>query len=162
MLHARKAGFWTGRYEIIVEGRVVARWEPSIWRTGGRFELDGRHYEIRGNVWGSRYGMTAEDGTVVASADRVGRKNWTVQAAGRVYTFQRASWWRPDQILHFEGRQVGSITRSSMWRSDAVADLPGLPVPVQVFVLAVVLTMWSQQAATAAAGGGAGAAAVSS
>lgn len=161
MLHARKVGFWTGRYEIAADDRVVARWEPSIWRTGGRFELDGRHYEIRGNLWGNRYGMTTEGGTVVASADRVGRKNWTVEEAGRVYTFQRASWWRPDQILHFEGRQVGSIKRPGIWRSDAIADLPGLPVPVQVFVLAVVLTMWSQQAATASAGG-AGAVAASS
>ena len=57
-------------------------------------------YEIRGNLWGSKYGMLAGDGAVVASADRVGRKGWTVESAGRVYTFGRASWWRPDQILH--------------------------------------------------------------
>jgi hypothetical protein len=38
-----------------------------------------------------------------------------------------------------------------MWRGDAVADLPGLPPPVQVFVLAVVLSMWDAQAAAASA-----------
>ena len=35
-----------------------------------------------------------------------------------------------------------------------MADLPGLPLPVQVFALVVVLTMWTRQASAAAAGGG--------
>jgi hypothetical protein len=37
---------------------------------------------------------------------------------------------------------VGSVKRKSIWRGDAVADLPGLPPSVEVFVLAVVLTKW--------------------
>ncbi|MFN2494646.1 MAG: hypothetical protein ABR608_01885 [Pseudonocardiaceae bacterium] len=164
MLQAKKVGFWKNRYEITADGRVLATWAPSIWKTGGTFELDGQRYEIRGNMWGSKYGMVTEDGAAVASADRVGRKRWTVQAGGRVYEFQRASIWRQEEILHSEGSQVGSIKRISMWRGDAMADLPGLPVPVQIFVLAVVLTMWDQQfaaATTATAGGAAGAAGAS-
>jgi hypothetical protein len=44
--------------------------------------------------------------------------------------------------LHLEGRRVGSVLKKSIWRGDAVADLPGLSLPVAVFVVAVVLTMW--------------------
>jgi hypothetical protein len=43
---------------------------------------------------------------------------------------------------------VGSVRRKSMWRIGAVTDLPGLTTPVEVFVLAVVLTMWDSAAAT--------------
>jgi len=39
-----------------------------------------------------------------------------------------------------------------VWRSDAEAELPGLPMPVQVFVLAVALTTWDAQAAAPASG----------
>lgn len=152
MLHAKKVGFWRNRYEITTAGRMLATWEGSMWRTGGTFELDGRRYEIRSNLWGSKYGMATEDGTVVASADRVGRKRWTVEAGDQLYTFRRASIWRQEQSLCSEDRQVGSIKRTSIWRSDATADLPGLPVPVQIFVLAVVLTMWDAAAAAAAGG----------
>ena len=160
MLHAKKVGFWKNRYEITADGRVLATWEGSIWKSGGTVELDGRRYEIRSNLWGNKYGMVTEDGAAVASADRVGRKKWTVEADGRVYEFRRASIWRQEELLCSEGHQVGVIKRTSMWRGDATAELPSLPVPVQVFVLAVVLTMWDQQfaAATTAAAGGATAA----
>jgi len=127
-------------------GGGLATWDSSSWKTGGTVELDGRRYEVRANMWGSKYGMVDEFGTPIASADRVGRKNWTVEADGRTYEFHRPSAWRNDQELHFEGRRVGSVKRISAWRGGAVTDLPGLPLPVEVFVLAVVLTMWDQAA----------------
>ena len=83
MLNARKASVWTHRYEISADGKHLAIWDGSIWKHGGHFELDGRRYEVRGNMWGSKYGMVAADGTPVASAERVGRKRWTVEASGR-------------------------------------------------------------------------------
>ncbi|HEV2089171.1 MAG TPA: hypothetical protein VGR21_12735 [Cryptosporangiaceae bacterium] len=158
MLEARKTSVWKNTYEITADGRPLARWDGSVWKAGGQFELDGQRYQVRGNMWGSKYGMVTEDGTPVAAAERVGRKRWTVEADGRTYEFQRASIWRNEQQLLVAGQPVGSVKRKSMWRNDAVADLPGLPVPVQVFVLAVVLPMWDWDDATAALGGGAAAA----
>ncbi|MGH3914303.1 MAG: hypothetical protein ACRDTC_12990 [Pseudonocardiaceae bacterium] len=149
MLHAKKVGFWRNRYEITTDGRMLATWEGSMWKSGGTFELDGRCYEIRSNLWGNKYGMATEGGTVVASADRVGRKRWTVEADDRLYTFQRASIWRQEQILCSGDRQVGFIKRTSIWRSDTTTDLPGLLLPVQIFVLTVVLTMWDAAAVAA-------------
>jgi hypothetical protein len=68
--------------------------------------------------------MTDEFGMVVAVANRVGRKRWTVEATGRTYQFRRASMWRPQEVLITNGRPVGSVRRVSLWRSDAVAELP--------------------------------------
>lgn len=161
MLKARKAGIWSHRYEIAADGKHLATWDGSMWKHGGHFELEGRRYEVRGNMWGSKYGMVAEDGTPLASAERVGRKRWTVAAGGRTYEFQRASMWRREEELLSAGLKIGSIKRVSVWRSDAEADLPGLPVPLQVFVLAVVLTMWDWADEAAASAGGAAAAGAS-
>ena len=69
--------------------------------------------------------MVNEGGARIASADRVRRKKWTVEADGRTYEFRRASVWRSEEELLSEGRRVGSVRRKSLWRNDAFADLPG-------------------------------------
>lgn len=159
MLRAEKVGFWRNRYQITADGLLLTTWDGSMWRAGGSLELDGQRYEVRAtNLWGTRYGMLTEDGTTIASADRVGRRRWTIEAGGRTYEFRRASIWRREEELHSEDGLVGSIKRTSVWRSDTVADLPGLPIPVQVFALTVVLTKWDREAAAAGAAGTVGAA----
>jgi hypothetical protein len=151
MLHARKPNWWTNSYDIMADHQLITRWNRSMWRNGGTFELQGRTYTIRANAWGTKYTMITGSDRVVASAERVGRKNWTVQAGGHTYEFQRTSVWRQEQALLKAGRPTGVIKRTSMWRSDAVAELPELDPAVQVFVFAVVLTMWDNAAAAAAA-----------
>jgi len=152
VLEARRVSIWRNRYELTLDGRPLARWDGRTWRTGGRFALEGRRYEVRSNVWGNRFEMTDEFGMSVAAADRVGHKRWMVEASGRSYQFHRASPWRPEQVLVAGGRPVGSVRRASMWRRDAVAELPDLPLPAQVFVLVVILTVWDSSAAAAATG----------
>lgn len=116
MLEATKTSIWHNRYDISADGQRLATWDGSLWKAGGTFHLDGKRYEIRGNMWGNKYGMV-------------------------------------------DARRVGSVRRPSVWRGDTVADLPGLPLPVQIFVLAVVLTMWDWSDASAAGAAAAGGAA---
>ncbi|MGX6601395.1 hypothetical protein ACWKSP_04525 [Micromonosporaceae bacterium Da 78-11] len=151
MLVAKRISAWRTRYRVFVDGRPVTTWDGRMWRSGGDFELDGHRYRVTGNAWGNRYRMSDDAGAPVAEADRVGRKRWTVEALGQTYRFERPSIWRSDQELHNAAGRAGVIRRTSMWRGDAEADLPGLPPPVQVFVLGVVLTMWDAQNAAAAA-----------
>ncbi len=151
MLTARPSNFWHTRYDLARDGVPVAVWDSSLWTSGGRFELDGRGYRVRAGTWQTRYEMTDDQGVVVAAAEKVGRKRWTVQAGDRTYSFRRASVWRGDQELMDGDTPVGLIKRTSSWRTDATADLPGLPLPVQIFVLGVVITMWNAAAAAAAA-----------
>ncbi len=150
MLTAKRTSAWRSRYRVSAGDRPVTTWDSRTWKTGGDFELDGRRYQVRGNVWGNRYTMVDDLGATVASADRVGRRRWTVQAGGQAYQFQRKSLWSNEQELHNAAGRIGSVRRTSAWRGDVAADLPGLPLPVQVFVLGVVITMWDAQAAAAA------------
>ncbi len=149
MLTARNTSLWRGTYEIAVDGRAVTTWTPKVWTGGGEFALDGRRYAFTGRGWGSRYALAA-DGTPVATADRVGRRDWTLHEGGRTHTFRRASWWSGDQLLVDGDRVLGGVRRTGAWRGDDEADLPGLDLPVQVFALTVVLTLWYAQATAAA------------
>ena len=120
-----------------------------MWRSGGTFELEGRTYTIRSNGWGTKYTMTTGSDRVVASAERVGRKHWNVQAGGHTYEFQRTSMWTQEQALLRGGRPTGTVKRTSFWKGDAIADLPDLDPAVQVFVFAVMLTTWDNAHAAA-------------
>jgi len=151
MLVATKSGFWSNAYDIAVDGRPLTRWSRSFWKSGGTFMLDGQPYSVRANAWGTKFELSDARGAVLAGAQRVGRKRWTVTSGGRQYDFQRASAWRSDQLLMSGGQAVGSIRRTSAWSGRAEAQLPGLALVVQVFVLAVVLTMWANNQAAAAA-----------
>ena len=93
----------------MVDGRPLTSFDRSTWRTGGRFELDGRRYELRSNLWASTYALVADDGSPVATAKRVGRKEWTVEAGSTTHTFRRVSAWRHEEELHVGGQRVGSI-----------------------------------------------------
>jgi hypothetical protein len=152
MLVAKKISAWRSRYRVLADGQPVSTWDSSMWKSGGDFDLDGHRYRVRGIAWGNRFRMVDEQGTPVASADRVGRKRWTVEAAGQTYHFRRASAWSNAQELHTGAGPAGLVKRTSVWRGDIAADLPGLPLPVQVFALGVVITMWDAQAAAGAAG----------
>lgn len=156
MLRADKNGIFSKTYRITADGRDVTLFESSWWRTGGTFTLDGHDYTIRANMWGSRYGMADENDDKVASAQGVGRKHWTVESGDETHRFQRASLLRSAQLLLRDGQEVGAVERASMWKGGATAELPGLSLPVQVFVVAVVLTMWEQQASAAAASSSSG------
>jgi hypothetical protein len=151
-VEAKKVSAWRNRYRVSEHGRVITTWDSAIWKSGGSFDLDQNHFSVRGNAWGTRYTLLDADGAVAATATGVGRKRWSVEAAGRTYDFQRTSMWTGEQELRVGGTRAGSVKKSGVWRHDIVADLPGLPLHVQVFVLGVIISMWEAQAAAAAAG----------
>jgi len=149
VLEAKRAGFWKGDYELSADGRPLTVWNARVWRGGGTFDLEGRRYEVRAVRFGSRYEFRDQTGMPLAVANRVGRKRWNVEAEGRTYTFERASLWRSEERLVVDGRPAGTIRRLGTFRSEAVADLPGLSLPLQVFVFTVVLSAWDAAAAAA-------------
>ena len=142
---------WRGRYQLAADGRPVAVWDPSWWRTGGEFEVDGRRFEVRANGWGTKFRMLDEGGNEVALIEKAGRKHWTVRADGRIYEFRRASFWGNRQELLADGVPVGSLRRTSAWSGAVEADLPGMPLPIQICVVGVQIAIWQAQQSAAAA-----------
>ena len=147
-MEARKISPWRSRYSVTDRGREIAVWDSSVWRNGGEFELEGRRFEVRSNAWGTKYTMVDETGTVVASAGRVGRKRWSVEAAGQTYDFRRKSFWHSEEELLLGDTAVGSVRKTSFWRGDVTVELPTLATALQLFVLGVIISMWDAQAAS--------------
>jgi len=143
---------WRGRYEIESDGRPVTVWDPSWWRGGGDFEIDGRRYRVRANGWGSKYRMHDQTDSEIALVERAGRKHWSMQAGARTYEFRRVSLFGNRQELLVNGKVAGSLRRTSAWSGAVEADLPGMPLPLQVFVVGVQLALWRSQQAAAAGG----------
>ncbi|GAA1888841.1 hypothetical protein [Asanoa iriomotensis] len=152
MLTARPASAWRNRYDVALDGRPLTTWEASFWKQGGAFTLDGRRFEVRSSTWGTKSTMVDEMGGEVAAAERVGRKRWTVSYAGQTYTFRRHSMWSQRQDLYVGDNAVGYARRTSAWRREVELDLPGVPVPAQVFVLGVVIALWDAETAAVAGG----------
>lgn len=149
MLTAERMSMWRGRYRMSSDGRPVAEWDPSWWRTGGDFEVDGRRFTVRANGWGTKFRMLDEAGEEVARVERAGRKHWTVVAEGRTYEFRRASLWGNQQELLADGVKAGSLRRTGAWSGDIEADLPGMSLPVQICVVGVQIAVWQAQQAAA-------------
>jgi hypothetical protein len=145
MLTAKQTSMWRGRYEIGADGRPVTTWDPSWWRSGGDFEIDGRRYRVRAKGWGFKYQMLDQTDTEVALVERAGRKHWHMQASGRTYEFRRASFFSSRQELVVDGKVAGSLRRISAWTGGIEADLPGMPLPLQVFVVGVQIALWQAQ-----------------
>jgi hypothetical protein len=152
MVTAEKTSMWRGKYQLSADGRPVAVWDPSWWRTGGDFEIDGHRFSVRANGWGTKYRMLDQAGTEIALVERAGRKNWTVRADGRAYQFRRASVFSSKQELLADGVAVGSLRRTSAWSGAIEADLPTMPLPIQIFVIGVQIAIWQAQQSAAAAG----------
>jgi hypothetical protein len=150
VLRASRAGLLSTRYDITRDDpagndRAICTWKPSAFIGGGSFELDGHRYDVaRGGWTGRRYRLRDEAGSLVALADGVGRSTWTVETGGEVHEFARPSHWRRDQVLMREGEPVGAVRRTSAWFGEAEAELPGLPLTVQVFVLVSLLGVWDE------------------
>lgn len=154
MLEARRVSLWRNRYEIVADGQPLAMWDGRVWRNGGTFDLAGRRYDVKSK----RVGHAIRD-------DRRGRHDRRDGRSGRSQAVdgggERPNIPFPASVMV----AIRGVTRcrwpagglrsgASRWRRDAVADLPDLPLPLQVFVVVVVLTMWDAQATAAATAGG--------
>lgn len=125
----------------------MATWQRSGRQPGGTLQLDGRRYVLLADLVSRTCALVGSGGLRIASADSVGRREWAIHAAGTTYRFRRVAPWRRKETMVVDGRRVGSLRRRNAWRGDAVADLPGVPLDVEAFALAVLLLQWDAGAA---------------
>jgi hypothetical protein len=154
MLEAHRTSSFRPRWEVREDDAPLLVIEKKGWRSGVEYSLDGTSYELSSTWTGSRFTLTSGDAEV-ATAERIGRKHWSVTTPEGRFHFRRRSIWKSDQewvSAPDAPSALGSIRRTGTWRGDAEAQLPGMATPIAVFVLAVVLLMWEQAGAAATAG----------
>jgi hypothetical protein len=150
MLEATRTGVFGRHYEIRSGGNPVATWSQKFWRNGGDITLAGHTFHVEATTFTNRYRMYDAHGAEVATAEKAGRKHWTVLADGKPHRFRRASAFGHRQELLVGDNPVGSVRKVGFWGTKVEADLPTLSLPAQVFVMGVMITTWDRQAAAAA------------
>jgi hypothetical protein len=145
VLRASRVGLLSNRYEISDGDTLLCTWKPSAFFGGGAFVLNGCDFEVtRGGWTGRRYRLLDDMHEVVALADGVGRFAWTLETGGVTHDFERTSFFREEHVLLADGEPRGWVRRTSAWFGEAEADLALLALPVQVFVLVSLLSVWAE------------------
>lgn len=140
-LHVRRTGL-PARYEIAGDGRPVTTISARTAQHGGELDVSGRTYQLDGSAFGSTCVLRAQDGQVVASAERDGLRGRRVAAGGREFRLARTGLGSRNLELVEGDTRVGSVRRGIR---DAEAELPELDRPAEVFVLVVALAMWQRR-----------------
>jgi hypothetical protein len=155
LLVARKTSFWRYEFAISADDVEIASWTSGGWERRVPFQVDGAWYAVVTHKMGRDCELHDEPGNTVATLAGVGKKVWTLENGPRTIRIERASVWG-NAFAAFEGdRSIGGVRRTGTWRADAVAELPGLDRPVQLFVLMVFLQLMARaDASTAAAASG--------
>ena len=149
---------WCSWDFAVVDGaKTVAHIDMSWWRERASLRVDGSTYQAY------REGLVSGDfilkhrGSKVARAKKpsVFRREFVVEHDGRRYTLRAKSAFERGYVLLKGTKWVGSITMESLFSYRANVTLPeDLPLPVQAFVLWLVMNTWRRATAGGAAGGG--------
>lgn len=125
------------------------------WREAGSITVGAETFAVaRERRFSGEYLLTS-GGTTIARAGRptfFGR-HFEMRHDGDRYTLQRRSWFGREYVLKRGDHVLGSVARPAIaaFRRQAQADLPSsLPLPVQLFVVWLVLLAWRQAARAAA------------
>jgi hypothetical protein len=149
MLLAHQRGPMGPAHDLTLHGAPLTLLTTRLRDGNSDFEFAGHRYEVRTSFLSRRYDLVSNEWSH-AVADGIGRKRWTVAHAWGVHGLARARWGDNSSLQLLAGDvQVGHVRRTSMWRLDAEAELSVLPPLVQVFTVAVVLSLWRKQAAAA-------------
>lgn len=133
-------------------GRVVGGLTGRGWRESGWVEAGGAAWELR-RAGSRRFELAGPQGPV-ATAVQVSfwSSGWLLSTGDRTYELVKPSLWSSRYELRADGRPVGEVRRRGVLRLHTEGALPAdLPPPVQVFAVAVVLTLWRRQQAAAGA-----------
>ena len=159
----RPHGAYNNGFELLDDaGRELGSFHGSAWRERGEIKVPGEIAGFRRD--GGRHFVLDGRGGELAAAGKPSfwSGRWLLEAGGRTYELVKPSWLSRSIELRLDGEVVGSVQPKGVLSGKAAVDLPAeLPPAVQVFVVAVVLTLRRREeaaAGTAAAAGGAAAA----
>jgi hypothetical protein len=153
MLVAPHGAFRRGFDLLDDAGRPVGSFQASRWGESGDVRIGDQVWRMRGEGR-RRFVLDRPDG-VLASADKpsLWSQRWRVTTRDQTYELGKLSWRSRSFELRGRGQALGQVRPRSHFSGKAVADLPSeLPPPVQVFVVALVLTLLRREQDSATAG----------
>ena len=138
----------------------------------GQIDCGGARQPVTLTIGGETYNPVSEGvlrpkfhldggGARIAEVESAGTlfRRFIVRIGAKTYTLKVASWLGRIFVLTENDVEVGRIARTGFFTARSRAKLPDdLPLPLQAFLIWLVLTTWRRQAVTTAimAGGAAG------
>lgn len=141
------------RYSVRSDGREVAEVALGWFREGGELVIDGVRYQLRREGLASGAFQLSRDGGLVVEAHKPSAfsNRFDIEHDGHRYELAKAGFLTKRFELRQDGRAVGSIAPHHPFTRRCEVALPdALPLPVQVFLTALVVLMWNRDANTAA------------
>jgi hypothetical protein len=141
-------------YTVMRGDRTVAVLDLASWRERAEIVIgDVTHRVFRERAMGGDFIIEA-GGRELARATKPSafRDRIIVHYGDRDYTLHKPSMWGRAFALMDGDRQIGSIAPESVWTRRATTDLPAdWPLPIQAFVIWLVILLWKRDAQSAAA-----------
>jgi hypothetical protein len=147
-------GAFSRGFDLVGDGdRKLGGFDGSVWRENGRIQIGAEEWEFRKERT-RRFSLAGPQGTyATAEQTSMWSSRWQIAVGDRLYLLAKESWLSSGYQVTVGDRVVGSVHRKGIFSSKAEVDLPAdMPPPVQVFVIAVVMTQWRRDSSAAAAG----------
>ncbi len=136
-------------FRVLENGVERAVIDKSWVRERGTFVIDGETYTVgRTSVLRGTFALEC-GGRVVADARKpsVFFRSFEIAAGTDRYTLRAASIFRREFLLLRQGKVVGAISPVSMFGRHAEVTLPEeIQLPVQLFIVFLVLVLWKRAA----------------
>jgi len=141
-------------FSLVSGDRTLATLDLSAWREKADILVeDVTHRVFREGVMTGDF-VLERGSQVLARATKPSafRDTIIVHYGRRDFTLRKPSVWRRAFALMDGEREIGAISPESTWTRRATADLsPDLPVPIQAFVIWLVILLWKRDAQSSAA-----------
>lgn len=156
MIRARPRHLFSWDFDLLLDDGSSIALDMGWLREGGRFTWAGTEYQVlREGFWFSDFLLMA-DGQVLARGTKISLfgRSFAVRLSDRELKLW-ASWFSRRFELIEQDAVVGMVSPDGFFTRSCTGEFPkDLSVPVQVFLLSLVLLMWRRQNNAAAASSG--------
>jgi len=144
MLNAVPRSVFSWDFEVFDDTGMLAVMDVAWLKEGGSFDYCGKTYKLRkAGVFSTNFSMT-EDGHPVAGAEKTPlRRFFEVESHEKTYALSALHPFTRKFKVVCDGVIVGEIFPYSIFaRSCKVDTSEDIPVPLQIFMLWLVILMW--------------------
>ncbi len=147
-IQARPKHPFSWGFDLYLEGELLAGFDMSWLREGGRFTYEGREYLLsREGFWSGDFLLATDQEVLARAAKSAFVRRFVVRTAERELVLEPASLLTRRFRLVENGLIVGFVLPNHPFTRACTLEFPDdLPVPVQVFLFWLVVLMWRRAA----------------
>lgn len=149
MLQIVPESWLTWNFDVLEDDRRIASIKTTLLPESGSFSIDGSSFRAyREGMISGKFLLDGESGTIAcAEKPSAFLNSFNVEYSDKRYTLKKESLIGRSFVLLQGGLEVGSIRPERFLSRKAALSLPAdLPMPVQVFMMWLVIILWRREA----------------